>query len=570
MSTTIDYKQLMAIFKGGWQKLTLKRDYVNSLNVFPVPDGDTGTNMELTMRSVLAEFDNSKPGDIDSVSAAFSKGALNGARGNSGVILSQILRGMSSVFLGEKEITAQIFASALQNGSKKAYEVVSEPKEGTILTVARIVGKYAVTYAKKTADFVIFFQKILKKGDEALQNTPKLLPILEKAGVVDSGAQGLLYILEGMYNILAGIDMEPVDLEKKPEAGREIEISDIHDPDNISFAYCTELSIINMKNYITAADIDKLRDKLRAIGDSVVVVGDFAMIKVHVHTNTPDKVVGYGLALGELSDVKVENMLEQSRARRKKNAGKSGELEELKLQDERSARELERARLERKIKTEGKLNGLLSICSGSGFEKIFRELNADEVLEGGQTMNPSVEDIVEKVNAIGAKNVFVLPNNGNIVLACEGAKELADCNLIVINTENVPAGVAAATQYSPDAAPEKNFENMNSAGKSFSCIRVTHSVKDAEIDDFVLHNGDIIAVENEIIAKGKDINAVVKEALKTKDASCLCNITLYYGEGVTEEEADVLGEELEKEFPDIDVMVFYGGQAHYYYFIGIE
>ena len=543
MSIYIDNSLLIGMFKGAQQNLALNKEYVDSLNVFPVPDGDTGTNMGLTMTSTVRELDSVSPETIQDTAAAFAKGALKGARGNSGVILSQIFKGMSLVLAEAKAVNTKVFAKALLSGADKAYSAVTVPKEGTILTVIRVIGEYAVKISSRTQEFEEFFKKILKKGEEALADTPKLLPVLAKAGVVDSGGQGLIYILEGMYNVIAGIEMRTVSLFKPLSEEETKTVSfenDVHDLDNIQFAYCTEFFIINLKKHITFADIDKLRDKLQKIGDCVLVIGDLEMVKVHVHTNSPDKALGYALMLGELNMPKIENMLEQNRALKK-------------------------------IKSKPrKKNGLLAISSGEGFKNLFKDLGADEVLEGGQTMNPSVNDVVELVSKINADNVFVLPNNKNIILACEQAKELVDCNLVVIATVNVPEGISAAMAFNPEGEDEEVRNAMSSAFKNVSCIQVTHAVRDTEIDGFELHNGDIIALEKNIIAKGDDIGDVVKQAIATKDKDSICVITLYYGEDVTDEDAAALSEELTEIYSDSDVICVSGGQAHYYYLIGVE
>ncbi|NCA93095.1 DAK2 domain-containing protein, partial [bacterium] len=398
----IDNTQLKEMFRGGYQNLMLNKDYVDQLNVFPVPDGDTGTNMGLTMTATIKEMDLVDGKTVKETAQSFAKGALKGARGNSGVILSQIFRGMSEILSDVSSINTKIFAKALLSGSNKAYDAVTQPKEGTILTVIRVVGEFAVKTAGRTSNFIEFFTKILQKGEETLKDTPRLLPVLAKAGVVDSGGQGLMFILTGMYNILAGIEMKPF-FEEEKEKTVDFEL-DEHDLENIQYAYCTEFFIINLKPITTMADIDRLRDNLSNIGDCVLVVGDLQMVKVHVHTNTPDKALGYALAIGELNLPKIENMLEQNR------------------------------QLQANKKKERKETGLLAISSGEGFRNIFLELGADKVLEGGQTMNPSVDDIVKYITDINANNVFVLPNNKNIILACELAQKLVEFNLVVIAT----------------------------------------------------------------------------------------------------------------------------------------
>ena len=538
MITVLAANQLLDIFKGAKQNLLLNKSYVDELNVFPVPDGDTGTNMGLTITSTVNEAAEKENDDAATIISAMAKGALKGARGNSGVILSQIIKGMSEVIAEAKSLNTKAFAKALQAGANKAYEAVTHPKEGTILTVIRIVGNYAVKISSRTADYIEFFEKIIEKGNQTLAETPKMLPVLAKAGVVDSGGQGLMFILEGMYNILAGVPMKEIAAEQTKTQSFD---EDVHDLENIQFAYCTEFFIINLKKQTTLADIDKFRDKLMKIGDCVLVIGDLEMVKVHVHTNAPDKALGYALQLGELNLPKIENMFEQNRA------------------------------LQAKKEREHKKVGLLAISCGEGFRKLFKEANADDVLEGGQTMNPSVEDIVEKVKGINADNVFVLPNNKNIILACEQAvKELDGCNLIIIPTTNMSQGFSAAIAYMSDAEPECIEEAMKSAAQSVSCIQITHSVRDTEIDGFTLKTGDIIALEDKVIAKGDDVNEVALEALADKDKDSVCVITVFYGDGVSEEKAEELRDKIADAFPDSDVVLYNGGQPHYSYFISLE
>ncbi len=543
MITVLTAAQLLDIFKGAKQNLLLNKSYVDELNVFPVPDGDTGTNMGLTITSTVNEAVEKNLQSIPEIITSMAKGALKGARGNSGVILSQIVKGMSEVIAEAKILNTKTFAKALQAGANKAYEAVTHPKEGTILTVIRVVGAYAVKVSARCTDFIDFFEKILDKGNKTLQDTPKLLPVLAKAGVVDSGGQGLMFILQGMYNVLAGIPMEEVVVEQQSKSGNTLQSmdDDVHDPDNIQYAYCTEFFIINLKKQTTLADIDKFRDKLMKIGDCVLVIGDLEMVKVHVHTNSPDKALGYALQLGELNLPKIENMLEQSR------------------------------KIHAKKKRERKAIGMLAISCGEGFCKLFKEFNADEVLEGGQTMNPSVEDIVGKVKEVNADNVFVLPNNKNIVLACEQAvKELDDCNLIIIPTTNVSQGIAAAIAYTPDNEPDYIKDAMLTAANAVECVQVTHSVRDTEIDGFTLKNGDIIALRDGVVAKGTDPNEVALSALGTFDKDSVCVITIFNGEGISDEKAEELQAKVTEEFPDSDVVLYNGGQPHYHYFISVE
>lgn len=543
MTTRIDTSRVREMFEGGALNLENNINLVNSLNVFPVPDGDTGTNMTMTMTSSVKEMAAVEENRMDLVCQALAKGALRGARGNSGVILSQIFKGMASVLGDSDEVTTKIFARALKAGSDSAYDAVTYPKEGTILTVIRLVAQYSVKISSKKSNFEDFFKLILTKGAEVLDATPDMLPVLKKAGVVDAGGKGLLLILEGMYNVLTGVKMEKTaetEAVSLPEMQSEGEFTDSHDPDEIHFQYCTEFFIINLFKKTTLSDIDKLRDKLNKIGDCVIVVGDLSLVKVHVHTNNPDKALGYALQLGELDKPKIENMVEQNKA------------------------------LKKKKKAPLKPTALVSICTGDGIAKIFKELRVDKILEGGQTMNPSVSDIVDLVDSVGAKTVYILPNNGNIVLAAEQAKELTKAKLVVIATKNIPQGIAAAMNFNHDANEEENTEMMRRAIQNVRSGQVTHSVRDTEMDGFELKNGDIIGIYDKIVAKGSDINEVTKALVEKMLTDDSASISLYYGEGVDKETADKLVEELTEEYPFHDVMAYEGGQQHYYYYVSVE
>lgn len=543
MTTRIDTSRVREMFEGGALNLENNINLVNSLNVFPVPDGDTGTNMTMTMTSSVKEMAAVEENRMDLVCQALTKGALRGARGNSGVILSQIFKGMASVLGDSDEVTTKIFARALKAGSDSAYDAVTYPKEGTILTVIRLVAQYSVKISSKKSNFEDFFKLVLTKGAEVLDATPEMLPVLKKAGVVDAGGKGLLLILEGMYNVLTGVKMEKTaetEAVSLPEMQSEGEFTDSHDPDEIHFQYCTEFFIINLFKKTTLSDIDKLRDKLNKIGDCVIVVGDLSLVKVHVHTNNPDKALGYALQLGELDKPKIENMVEQNKALKKK----------------------EKAPL--------KPTALVSICTGDGIAKIFKELRVDKILEGGQTMNPSVSNIVDLVDSVGAKTVYILPNNGNIVLAAEQAKELTKAKLVVIATKNIPQGIAAAMNFNHDANEEENTEMMRRAIQNVRSGQVTHSVRDTEMDGFELKNGDIIGIYDKIVAKGSDINEVTKALVEKMLTDDSASISLYYGEGVDKETADKLVEELTEEYPFHDVMAYEGGQQHYYYYVSVE
>lgn len=541
---SISAQKLREMLAGGALNLEINKAYVDSLNVFPVPDGDTGTNMNLTMASSVKEMESVQEDSIGAISAAFAKGALIGARGNSGVILSQIFKGFSAILKESGVLTTKVFARALKNGSLIAYDVVTHPKEGTILTVIRLVSDYALKIAVKKTDFLKFFEAILAQGEKILNKTPDMLPVLKKAGVVDAGGRGLLCILYGMYNVLAGKEM--VAVEHPIHTAYNVNEEDVDhvftSVEDIKYAYCTEFFIINLNKKTTLSDIDKLRDRLNKIGDSLIVVGDLDMVKVHVHTNTPDIALGYALKLGELDRPKIENMLEQNRKL---------------IADKKVAPH--------------KATGLVSICTGEGIKTLFTELHADAVLEGGQTMNPCVEDIVKLVDSVNADTVYILPNNGNIVMAAEQAKELTKANLVVIATKNIPQGIAAAVNFNPEASIEDNVNNMQKAMQGVRSGQITHAVRDVEMDGIELHNGDIIGLYDKVVVSGgSDVNEVAMDVINKMADDDTSSISVYYGAGLTESVAMALEEKLAEEYPFHDITIIEGGQQHYFYYVSVE
>lgn len=541
MIVNIDGAMLRDMIRGAQLNIEINKQYVDSLNVFPVPDGDTGTNMSLTMNSSVKEIDALEDVSVANVIKAFSRGALKGARGNSGVILSQIFKGMAEIIAEAQQINVKTFARALQKGADVAYDVVTQPKEGTILTIIRVMGEHAVKISNKKYGFIEFLEKVLAKANEMLDKTPEMLPVLKQAGVVDAGGKGLIVILTGMYNILAGVEMTLIEATEPVAVMQQSALeADIHDLDNIKYAYCTEFFVINLKSTATTADIDKLRDKLSKIGDSLIVVGDLDLVKVHVHTNTPDKALGYALALGELEKPKIENMLQQNR--------------EIKKQS----------------KKEKKPIGMMSVCSGEGLKNIFLELGVDAVIEGGQTMNPSVSDIIKAVDSVAADTVFVFPNNKNIIMVCEQAKELTENRLVVIATTEVPMGIAAAMNFNPEDTVEENTFNMQRAAESVKCLEVTHAIRDTEMDGFNVHVGDFIGLAGGIVAVGDSANSVAMETISISIDDNIATVVIYYGEMVDESEANSLMTELQKAYPDKEIMMMSGGQPHYNYFIGLE
>lgn len=527
--------------------LEANRAKIDALNVFPVPDGDTGTNMSMTMQSAVRELKLCNSNRMSLITDAVSRGALRGARGNSGVILSQVFRGICSELKEKEEIDTRLFAKAMKKSTDVAYSAVSKPKEGTMLTVSRMMSECAQT-AQRHKDFEAFFKEIIARGQEALDMTPELLPVLKKAGVVDSGGMGLLTVYRGMLMGLTGeeVPSAPDDEEQPATAVQESagvsQTADVLNLGEIEYGYCTEFFIINLKRRTTLADIDKLREYLMGIGDSVLVIGDLEFVKVHVHTNNPGQALSKALTLGELDKVKIENMLEQNR------------------------------QLIKKYEAEKKEIGMLAIAQGDGIAEIFKELMVDRVIQGGQTMNPSASDIADAVVKINAENIFVFPNNSNIILAAEQAKSLVEGKKIyVVPTKNVPQGFAAALAFNPEASADENLLNMLHEIENVSTGSVTYASRTTKIDGFSLKKGDIIGLNSKkILAKAANTEeATLKLIDKIKDKSHGL-INLYYGQDVTEAEATALQAKLAEKYPECDVEIYYGGQPIYYYIVSLE
>lgn len=541
----LDSAKILQMLDGGYRYLKANKAMVDALNVFPVPDGDTGTNMSLTMESAIKEVKSVETDDIREILTAYSRGALKGARGNSGVILSQIIKGLAVVLSDEKSITTKSFANALRHAREIAYNAVTKPKEGTVLTVIRYLAENAASIANKNASFINFFDQLIKKGEEILQKTPDMLPVLKQAGVVDAGGKGLMCVLQGYYNALAGVDIPEIIEESEsavvPAPMLDAFGNDEHDLDNIKYAYCTEYFVINLKKHITEEDVEKLRDKLMAIGDCVIVIGDVSLIKVHVHTNQPNRALYYALQLGELDKVKIENMLEQHRA--------------LVREKENSKKEI----------------GLISICAGEGIANIFKELTIDEVIEGGQTMNPSVEDILNAVEKINSDNIIVLPNNKNIIMAAEKVKELTKKNIYVIPTVEVAQGIRAAFAFDINQSVEQNVAEMTASYEDLKCGQVTNAVRNTNLDGFEISEGDIIGLDGKlIIADSKSVEETSLAVIEKLVDEWSEVITLYYGEGVSKEDVEKLTAKLKEKYDGFDIVSYYGGQPHYYYLISVE
>ncbi len=548
MQKTINSTDFRKMVATGAGLLELNRAKVDALNVFPVPDGDTGTNMSLTLQSAVKEMNSCSSNRFPEVCDCISKGALRGARGNSGVISSQIFRGICNVVRECAEtVDTKTFAKALESGAKVAYNAVSIPKEGTILTVIRMMSESAPKIAGKKKDFVEFFDEVIAVGEAALAQTPEMLPVLKQAGVVDSGGYGLMLIIKGFRAALAGEELEGIDTSSDASStpqndfGDNSEIVNL-DIGDIVYAYCTEFFIVHLKPMTTLADIDRLREKLMQIGDSVICIGDLEFIKIHVHTNTPGVALGYALELGELDRIKIENMLEECR--------------------ERIA----------KMEAEKKEMGMLAVCPGDGIADIFKDLLVDKVLSGGQTMNPSASDIATAVSKINAEHVFIFPNNKNIILAAEQAKALISNRTIhVIPSKNIPQGFAAALAFQPEVSVEENKTNMIHALDNVKAGQVTYAVHASTINDISVEEGDIIGLDDKrILVKGNNVDDVVIDLLEIMKEEHHEVITLYYGSDVSEEQAQALCDRVAGHFPDCEVDIHFGGQPIYYYFLSLE
>ena len=541
---SIEFRKMVLV---GAKSLEANRAKVDALNVFPVPDGDTGTNMSLTMQSCVKELTACGSNAFMEVCDSVSKGALKGARGNSGVILSQILRGICAVVREcGADVDVKTFAKAMESGAKVAYGAVSVPKEGTILTVIRMMSEHAVKIASKKKTFEEFFEAVNAEGDKALALTPELLPVLKKAGVVDSGGMGLMTIFKGFEAALKGEEVvAEVEMEAQTEQNNDFgDNSDIINLDlgEIQFAYCTEFFIINLKKSTTLSDIDRLRERLMDLGDSVICIGDLELVKVHVHTNTPGVALTYALELGELDRPKIENMLEQNRQLRAKREAEKKEM------------------------------GMLAVCAGNGLSDIFKDLSVDYVIKGGQTMNPSASDIAQAAQKVNAEHIFVFPNNKNITLAAEQAKSLVENRTLhVIPTKNVPQGFAAALEFNPECSAEENKTNMIHALDNVKAGQVTHAVRNTTMNGFTIKEGDVIGLDDKkILAKSETEDETVLKLIARMKEDFHQVITLYYGEDVKEEAAAALCEQIAEKYPDCDVDYHSGGQPVYSYILSLE
>ena len=556
---TINVDVLAKMFLAGAQNIEAKKDYINELNVFPVPDGDTGTNMSMTIMSAAKEVTALNNPEMKDLAKAISSGSLRGARGNSGVILSQLLRGFTKAIKEEKEIDVLALAAACQRARDTAYKAVMKPKEGTILTVASGIAAKAAEMAEETDDLEVFIPAVIEYAEEVLNKTPEMLPVLKEAGVVDSGGQGLLEVIKGGYDAFLGKEIDYSSI--KPSTSVTVTKVNAEDTADIKFGYCTEFIILTEKEF-TEEDEHEFKKFLSSIGDSIVCVADDDVVKIHVHTNDPGLAIQKALTYGQLSKMKIDNMREEHQEKLIRDAEKLAEEQ---------AKE-EAAYEEKKTAEPRKAMGFIAVSIGAGMNEIFKELGADYIIEGGQTMNPSTEDMLNAIDQVNADTVFILPNNKNIVLAANQAKSLVeDKEIIVIPTKTVPQGITAIINFMPDADAKTNEEAMLEEIKNVKTGQMTYAVRDTHIDDKEIHEGDIMGIgDSGILAVGKDLEETTKELIANLVDEDSELISIYYGEEVSEEEAEKFAGEIEELYPDIDVDIQFGGQPIYYYVLAVE
>ena len=561
--TTINAEALAKAFLAGAKNLEAKKEWINELNVFPVPDGDTGTNMSMTIMSAAKEVCALERPDMKALAKAISSGSLRGARGNSGVILSQLFRGFTKVIAEHDELDVQILTDAFQKAVETAYKAVMKPKEGPILTVAKGMADKALILSEETDDLLTFIQAVIEEGDRVLDKTPDMLPVLKQAGVVDSGGQGLMQVLKGASDSLHGKEVDyTIEVPEKPQqtAGGSSYNIEAQAEQEIKFAYCTQFLIMLEKPLSSKAE-NEFKSYLETIGDSIVVVADDEIVKVHVHTNDPGLAMQRGLTYGGLTTIIIENMkLERDE--------KVSALKEKEMQESMQTP----AQSESKPSEPPKEMGFISVSIGEGINEIFKGLGVDYIIEGGQTMNPSTEDMLNAIERVNAKNIFILPNNKNIILAANQAAALSeDKNIVVIPTKTVPQGITALINFMPDSSVEENTAHMTAELENVKSGQVTYAVRDTIIDDKEIKQDDYMGIgDHGIISVGKELENTVLEmidALVDEDSAI---VSIYYGEDMKEEDASVIGSKIEEKYPDVEVEIHYGGQPIYYYVISVE
>ena len=566
----IDAHLLQRAFLSAAKGLEAKKEWINELNVFPVPDGDTGTNMTMTIMSAAREVAGIEQPTMENLAKAISSGSLRGARGNSGVILSQLLRGFTKEIKTADKINVTVLANAFVRATETAYKAVMKPKEGTILTVAKGMADKAVELVPQTDDVIEFAEKVIEQGDYVLSQTPEMLPVLKQAGVVDSGGQGLMQVLKGA---LDGLNGKEVDMTIPASTGAGVSAmtsgksaagsSDIETAD-IKFGYCTEF-IINLEKEYTEKDEHEFKAYLESLGDSIVVVSDDDVVKVHVHTNDPGLAIQKALTYGSLSRMKIDNMREEHHERLIQNAEKLAK--EQKDQEEREKAEQAKASEEPR-----KPAGFIAVSVGEGLSEIFRGIGADYIIEGGQTMNPSTEDMLSAIEKVNADVIYILPNNKNIILAAEQAKYLVeDKKIVVVPSRTVPQGITALINFVPDQTPEENLETMKDEMARVKTGQITYAVRNTNIDGMEIHEGDIMGIgDHGMLTVGTGIETVALDSLKAMADEESELVTIYYGSDVKEEDAQALLDKAKEAFPDLEIELQNGGQPIYYYMISVE
>ena len=553
---TINTEMLQKMFLAGAANLEAKKEYINELNVFPVPDGDTGTNMTLTIMSAAKEVKAIENPDMLSTAKAISSGSLRGARGNSGVILSQLLRGFTKEIRDYKEIDVPVLAKACERATATAYKAVMKPKEGTILTVAKGISQKAGELAETTEDLEVFIPEIIRHAEDVLAQTPDMLPVLKEAGVVDSGGQGLIEILHGAYDAFSGKEIDYTAIDAS--AGTKMVKPSQQAETDIKFGYCTEFIIMTDKPF-SETDETEFKAYLESIGDSIVCVADDDIVKIHVHTNDPGLAIQKALTYGQLSRMKIDNMREEHQEKLIRDAEKVAE-------QQAQAAEL------KKKKEARKPVGFIAVSIGEGMNEIFRELVVDYIIQGGQTMNPSTDDMLTAIDHVNADHIFIFPNNKNIILAANQAQSLTkDKDIIVIPTKTVPQGITAVINYMPEADVDTNIEAMKDGITHVKTGQVTYAVRDTHIDDKEIHEGDIMGIGDQgILSVSQSVEDAAKEMLAQLVDGDSELISLYYGQDVTEEDAAQFAQAVEELYPDMDVDLHSGGQPIYYYVLSVE
>lgn len=555
---TINAELLGKCFVAGAKNLEAKKEWINELNVFPVPDGDTGTNMTMTIMSAASEVANLSNPDMKTLCKVIASGSLRGARGNSGVILSQLLRGFTRVCENYNEIDVVTLSEAIEKAVETAYKAVMKPKEGTILTVARGISEKALSLVNEVDDIEEFVSILFEEGEAVLQTTPDLLPVLKQAGVVDSGGQGLIEVLRGVLDVLKGKEVD-----YSIEAGKSGGVSSFakitaETEAEIKFGYCTEFIIV-LNKPMTEAEESEFRVFLDNIGDSIVLVADDEITKVHVHTNDPGKAISKALTFGSLSRIKIDNMREEHQEKLFKDAEKLAK--EQAMQEEKKEEPSERKQF-----------GFISVSAGEGLDEIFKGLQVDYMIKGGQTMNPSTEDMLNAIDKVNAEHIFILPNNGNIIMAANQARDLTEDKTIhVIPSKTIPQGIVAMINFIPERTAEENEATMTEALNTIKTGSVTYAVRDTEIDNVKINKDDFMGIgDKTILSAGTDMDVVIKEMLDKMVDEDSSIITIYYGEDKTEDDANALMSKFNEYYPDCDCEVYYGGQPVYYYLISVE